>query len=287
MRLTNLDTDTLRSFVAGIDLASFGRAATKLGRSPSAISLQMRKLEEQVGRPLFLKKGRGLALTDAGEMLLGYARRILDMNDAALVALRAEPIVGEVRLGLPQDFAETSLPSSLARFSGLHPGVRVSARVERNDVLRSAFEAGELDLALLWNSASPGAERMAELPMAWIGPRAGFLRDPGHPLPLVAFDAPCLFRRAAVEALDGAGIPWRLSFTSPSLSGLWAAVAAGLGVTARTPHGVPQALAPTRRTAGLPSLPNLSLALLHASPRSLASEHLASTLRETFSSITP
>ncbi|MCJ2081940.1 LysR substrate-binding domain-containing protein [Methylobacterium sp. J-090] len=277
--------DVLRSFVTGVDLGGFAKAATRLGRSPSAVSLQLRKLEDQVGRPLFRKQGRGLTLTEAGETLLGYARRLLDLNDTALAALRVPALSGDVRVGLPQDFAETHFPTVLARFARAHPGVRIEARVERNAELRAAFEAGDLDLVLLWredNGLSRG-ETVIDLPMVWVGPHDGYRHEPGQALPLVAFDAPCLFRRAALAALDEGGIPWRTSFSSPSLTGLWAAVAAGLGVTVRTPHGLPPALSPLDPTAaGLPKLPCLSLSLLSAGSSNPTAEHLTTVLRESF-----
>lgn len=282
---TNLDMDVLRTFVAGIDLGGYARAAARLGRSPSAVSLQLRKLEEQVGQPLLLKRGRGLALTEAGEVLLGFARRLLDLNDAALAAVRSPALSGEVRIGLPQDFAETRLPAALSRFARLHPGLRVSARVACNARLREAFEAAELDLALLWDEdGTLGPEAaLLELPMVWIGKRDGSGPPPDAPLPLALLDAPCLFRRAALDALDARRIPWRVSFGSPSLSGLWAAVTAGLGVTVRTAHGLPGSLAPLGAAAGLPALPSLRLSLqtprVGAGP---AVERVAATLRETF-----
>lgn len=283
---TNLDMDVLRSFVTGIDLGGFGKAAARLGRSPSAVSLQLRKLEDQVGKPLFQKQGRGLALTEAGEALLGYARRILDLNDTALAALCGPPLSGDVRVGLPQDFAETHFPKVLSRFARRHPGVRIEARVERNVELRAAFEAGDLNLVLLWRdgAASWSGETVIDLPMVWIGPHGGYRYEPDEALPLVAFDAPCLFRRAALAALDEAQIPWRISFGSPSLSGLWAAVAAGLGVTVRTPHGLPPTLSPLDPVAaGLPMLPRLSLSLLSAQGSGgSAAERLAAVLKETF-----
>ncbi|WP_375453272.1 LysR substrate-binding domain-containing protein [uncultured Methylobacterium sp.] len=284
---TNLDMDVLRTFVAGIDLGGYARAAVRLGRSPSAISLQLRKLEDQVGRPLLRKHARGLVPTEAGEVLLGYARRLLDLNDATLAALHAPAVSGTVRLGLPQDFAETHLPTTLARFVRLYPEVRITARVERNAVLRAAFAAGDLDLALLWNEGDPlpPAAGLLDLPMVWIGPCDWAGRAAGDPLALVAFDAPCLFRHAVLSALDHAGIPWRVSFSSPSLSGLFAAVTAGLGVTARTPHGLPAALSVLDTAlTGLPPLPRLGLVLLSATPPTAnpAAVRLEATLRETF-----
>ncbi|MBO1020270.1 LysR family transcriptional regulator [Methylobacterium sp. SD274] len=280
----NLDMDVLRSFVIGIDLGSFAKAASRLGRSPSAISLQLRKLEDQVGQQLVQKHGRGLVLTEAGEMMLGYARRLLDLNDAAVSALGSPALTGSVRIGLPQDFAETWLPETLGRFARLHPGVRIDAHVDRNAILRPCLEAGELDLALLWDE--DGVERdgtvIGTLPMAWIGPRHGIAQSADRPLPLILFGSPCIFRHAALEALDAACIPWRISFSSPGLAGLWAAVSAGLGLTVRTPHGLPvslEALDPL--DAGLPPLPSLSLRLLTApAVKTPAVERLASLLRE-------
>ncbi len=264
----NLDMDVLRTFVTGIDLGSFAKAADRLGRSPSAISLQMRKLEDQVGQTLLRRNGRGLALTEPGEMLLGYARRLLDLNDAAVSAVAAPALSGSVRLGLPQDFTETGLPTVLARFARLHPALRVEVHVERDAVLRSELEAGRLDLALVWDATGAGeGSLVAHLPLVWIGPRSG---DGGaahdlisHPLPLALFGPPCLFRHTALKALDAAGIPWRVAFSSPGLAGLWAAVAAGLGVTLRTPHGLPPSLRPLDPDeAGLPPLPSLRLRLV-------------------------
>lgn len=280
----DLDMDVLRSFLVGIDLGSFAKAASRLGRSPSAISLQLRKLEDQVGQQLVQKHGRGLVLTEAGEMMLGYARRLLDLNDAAVSALGSPALTGSVRIGLPQDFAETWLPETLGRFAHLHPGVRIDAHVDRNAILRPCLEAGELDLALLWDEdrVERDGTVIGTLPMAWIGPRHGIVHSADRPLPLILFGSPCIFRHAALEALDAACIPWRISFSSPGLAGLWAAVSAGLGLTVRTPHGLPvslEALDPLN--AGLPPLPCLSLRLLTApAVKNPAVERLASLLRE-------
>ncbi|WP_019902900.1 LysR substrate-binding domain-containing protein [Methylobacterium sp. 77] len=284
----NLDMDVLRSFVVGIDLGSFAKAASRLGRSPSAISLQLRKLEDQVGHALVQKQGRGLVLTEAGETMLGYARRLLDLNDAALSALGSPALSGWIRIGLPQDFAETWLPDTLGRFSRLHPSVRIDVHVDRNAVLRSRLDTGELDLALLWDEDASDQRGVVigTLPMAWIGPRGGVQRNPdlplSVPLSLVLFGSPCIFRHAATTALDAAGIPWQISFSSPGLTGLWAAVSAGLGLTLRTPHGLPGSLkALDPQEAGLPMLPSLSLRLLKASPQTnVAVDRLASLISE-------
>ena len=153
MSMLNFDIAFLRSYVAGIELGSFVRAADKVGRSTSAVSAQLKKLEEQAGVPLFRKDGRGLALTPAGEVLLGYARRLLELNDEAAVALRGVELEGWIRLGLQEDFGEALLPEVLGRFARAHPKVRIEAHVACNTALLERLSMDQLDLALLWGGA--------------------------------------------------------------------------------------------------------------------------------------
>ncbi|WP_175943389.1 LysR substrate-binding domain-containing protein [Caballeronia sp. BCC1704] len=266
---TNLDMDVLRTFVTGFELGSFARAAERLGRSQSAISTQLRRLEDQIGRPLVQKSGRGLALTTAGEGLLSYAKRLLELNDEAVETVRGSDLEGWARLGLPQDFAESWLPAVLSRFSRAHPKVRVEVQVDRSASLIEKTLTGALDVALVWGdgSASPHGERVAAVPIHWVGrPDWGGVESlGGQPLPFVAFDPPCTFRSAAVDAMDAAGLSWRLVFTSPSLSGLWAAVEGGLGITVRTALKMPASLvALDPATTGLPALPLAPLSLHRA-----------------------
>lgn len=279
----NIDMDVLRTFVTGIDLGSFAKAADRLGRSPSAVSLQLRKLEDQIGQKLVSKQGRGLALTEAGEVLLGYARRILDLNDEARMALRGlTTLEGWVRVGLPQDFAETWLPGLLARFERAHPKVRVEARIERGSTLVEAVHAGKLDFALTWGRfENPYCNVIAKRKIVWIGPQ-GFQRDLMAALPLIAFDAPCAFRKEAIMAIEAHGIEWRHSFASPSLAGIWAAVTAGLGVTARTEEGKPAHLCVLdANKADLPELGTIEL-VIHTKPESMtmAAQELQTLLQE-------
>lgn len=270
MSRVSFDPDVLRSFVQGVELGSFARAAERLNRSTSAVSAQLKRLEEQVGRPLLRKAGRGMALTETGEVMLGYARRLLELNDEAAAAVRGVELEGRVRLGLQEDFGETLLPAVLGRFARAHPKLRIEARIARNAELLDGVNHGKLDLVLAWEGeeSSPHVERLARLPMRWIGSadaRPSKLRRRGEALPLVVLDAPCLVRRAAIDALDRAGIAWRVAFTSASLAGTWAAVTAGLGVSVRTPLGLPAGVrALTAKEAGLPALPMLGLALHRA-----------------------
>jgi DNA-binding transcriptional LysR family regulator len=297
----NLDIAALRTLVIGMDLGSFAKAADRVGRSTSAVSAQIKKLEEQAGAPLFKKSGRGLALTDAGEIMLDYARRLVGLNDEAAVATRGLDMEGWIRLGLQEDFGEALLPQLLGRFARAHPKVRIEARVARNTELQERFDTGQLDLALLWNStteiegtraraARPDAgaargpvERLARPRMCWIGSSAlPWRAESGEPLPLIAFDRPCQFTHAATTALDRARIPWRLVFTSPSLNGLWAAAAAGLGINVRTPYGLPASVRPLdAKAAGLPALPAIPLLLLkRPGENQPLADRLAAIMRE-------
>jgi DNA-binding transcriptional LysR family regulator len=273
MRLVNLDMDVLRTFAVGMELGSFTKAAERLGRSQSAISTQLHKLEEQVGQPLLQKQGRGLVPTNAGENLLSYARRILHLNDEAVSALHGAQIDEEVCLGIPQDFAEMWLPSVLGIFARSHPKVRLDVRVERNSALVEGVSKGKFDVAIIWGGSEqhPQAHHIADVPIVWVADANRSLNELENldPLPLIAFEAPCVFRSAAVEALDKAGRSWRLVFTSPSLASLWAAAEAGLGIVARSPIGVPQALKILNPTSvRLPVLSSVPLSLLVGSRES-------------------
>ncbi|MFB9246360.1 LysR family transcriptional regulator [Massilia antarctica] len=266
MRTVNFELDTLRSFATGIDLGSYAKAAAQLGRSTSAVSAQLKKLEEQAGVVLFRKSGRGLALTDAGTTLLAYARRMLAMNDEAALALRGASLAGEVRLGLQEDVGEALLAWVLGQFIRSHPHARIDVCVARSAQLQRRVATGQLDLAIAWDAGAEDArgEHLATLPLHWIGPGGAaqaMTTGPG-PLPLVLLEAPCALRDIATDALDQAGIRWRCAFSSASLSALWAASAAGLGMTIRTRIGLPPALAPIDPLAnGLPALPTIDLAM--------------------------
>jgi DNA-binding transcriptional LysR family regulator len=268
MQRITFDLDVMRSFVTGVELGSFAKAADRLARSTSAVSAQLKKLEEQAGTALLRKAGRGMVLTEAGETMLGYARRLLELNDEAAHAVRGVQLEGRVRLGLQEDFGESVLPDVLGRFKRAHPKLRVEVHIARNAVLLDGINGGRLDLALAWETGlrAAHAQHVQTLPMCWIVSRDEQpVREAGEPLPLVVLEAPCLLRSAAIDALDRAGVPWRIAFTSASLAGTWAAVKAGLGISVRTPFGLPADVrALDARAAKLPALPELGLALYRA-----------------------
>jgi DNA-binding transcriptional LysR family regulator len=263
--LHNLDLDALRSFVLGVESGSFAKAANRIGRSTSAVSAQLKKLEGQVALPLLRKSGRNLVLTPTGEVLLSYAKRLLELNDEATTALRGANLGGCVKVGLQEDFGESLLTGALGSFARAHPRVQIEATVARNAELIGLVSNGRVDLGLAWDGGTKTAYSriVKKLPMRWIGCAEYVPNSANEPLPLALLEAPCLMRTAAIEALDRAGIPWRVAFTSSSLSGIWAAVSSGLGVTVRTGAGLPEQL---RVLNGLPELPQINL-ILHCADR--------------------
>lgn len=272
------DLDVLRTFCTGVELGSFARAADRLGRSTSAVSAQLKKLESQCGTPLLRKSGRGLVLTEAGETLRGYALRLLELNDRAVAAVRGSELRGLVRLGLQEDLGESVLPHVLGQFARAHPHVRIEASVARSDELRERIALGQFDLALLWdvgmNHACVHGEHIMRLPLQWIGPASLDAADAGwarglnggaqgdEALPLAMLEAPCPLRDIVTAALDKKGLAWRHAFNSASLTAVWAATAAGLGLSVRTPFGLPAHVRPLDAQAlGLPALPSMDLIL--------------------------
>lgn len=260
------DLWSLRSLVATAELGGVTKAAERLGRSTSAVSAQIKKLEDQVGAPLFGKAGRGLALTDTGEALLSYSRRMLELNDEAALELVGPKIEGKVRLGLQEDCGEILLPNVLRNFARSHPRVKVEARIGRNQSLLDALSKGELDFVLAWDDGRTAAYKtpVANFGVQWIGgvdAKAGSTRE-ADPLALCVFEGACWFRSLATTALDNAGRPWRLALTSPSLAGVWAGVSAGLGITARTALGLsPSLRLLDSKEAGLPELASVALVI--------------------------
>lgn len=259
--MQTLDLSVMRTLMAVVETGSFARAARRVGRSESAVSLQMKRLEEQLGEAVFLRTGKRMALTEAGATLLGYAQRLLDLNDEALSATSGASLNGSVTLAVPHDVAETWLPAVVEGFSRSHPSVALRTVQGRSTAVLDRLAAGEIDLAVAFTAARPeDALWSGCLPMIWIGPR-DFVSKRNSPVQLAVFDPPCAFRSAATATLDQAGIDWSVAYSSSSLSDLWAAVNIGLGVTVRTPAALPPSLAILGRDAGLPDLPPLFISL--------------------------
>ncbi len=259
---TGLDTDLLRSFVLIAEGRSFTHAATVVGRTQSAISMQMRRLEELLGKPLFRKAGRRTELTEHGQFLLARARGVVGMTDEIVAAFRAPRLTGTVRIGAPDDYATRYLPDIMARFASTHPDVEVMVACEPSEDLAARLEAGEIDLSLLSvGCAPPRSETVWQGPLLWVGSRDHpdvYKRDP---LPLALGHGACTWRRSAERALDDAGRRYRVAYLSNSQTGQHAAVLAGLAITVNTPCTLPPGLRILGAAEGLPPLPGFSIAL--------------------------
>jgi len=248
------DPDLLRTFLAFADGGSLARAASIVGRSPSAVTAQMQRLEEVVGAPLLAPDGRGRALTPIGEELVGHARRILAVHREAWLSLKGARAEGQIRLGTTQDFADSALPDLLRQFARAQPGVRLELRIGRTVELTHAFGEGALDILIaMRQTPEPDEIGIVREPMLWLGASDG-LAASGPDLPLALLDPPCGFRSAATAALDEAERPYRIAATSPSLSGLRAAIRGGIAITVRTARWLEDGIADVSARHGLPAL---------------------------------
>jgi DNA-binding transcriptional LysR family regulator len=276
------DMNALRTMVVGIELGSFARAASQLGRSQSAISMHLKKLEEQTGQPLFRRNGRGLIPTEAGDTLLAYARQIIALNDEAAASLGTAIATASVRMALPQDLFEDVMPEVITRFFRLRPGVHVEVRADRDHTLQEDVCARRLDVAIAFFPAGSDTHGtlLGSAPMLWLGAEGLAKTSADDPVPLVALDHPCLFRQAALRALEGEGRRWRLALTTPSLSGVWAALRSGFGVSVRPSHPIPSGLRDVNSVFGLPELPAVELRMLVASELPPAASDLRDIVNE-------
>lgn len=282
-----LDLLCLRTFVAIVDGGSFAAGAARVHRSLPAVSQQMERLSGTVGQAVFVRDGRRMVLSDAGHRLLPLARDLLAQEERTLAVLRAGPLDGTLSLGMVHDLADGLLPGALRRLREQHPGVRLRLRIDGSEALAAEVAQGELDMALrVVEAGARRVEPVVRLPMVWLVPEDGRLEE--RPLPLVVFTGACPFRRAAEAALEGAALPWRRACDSASLSGLKAAVAAGLGVTVRTGQLAGPGVVQARDTAGLPPLPSVAYGIDHAggrpSPMALATE---AALRAALNPVSP
>ncbi len=277
----NLDTDLLRTFAAIADCGSFTRAAELVHRTQSAVSMQVKRLEETLGKPVFQREGRSITLTPDGEALLGYARRILKLHEEAVAALTRPDVVGTVRVGIPDDYVMRFLPGILTRFAQAYPRVQVAVHCEPSYILTRRLDNDELDLALI--SCEPARE-MGEVlrrePTVWATSERHLAHEE-EPLPLALFQEGCFVRAAALRALDETGRNYRIAYSSPSITGIHAAVSAGLAVTALVRSIVPSGMRVLSGDEGFPSLPITLISLLRArGSRSKAIDCLAAHFAE-------
>jgi len=282
-----LDPDLLRTFVAIVDAGGFTQAARQVHRTQSAVSMQVRRLEETLDRPLFQRDGRGVQLSSDGEALLGYARRLLKLHDEALAALTRPDLSGLVRIGTPDDYVDRFLPGILAHFARAFPRVQLEVNCEPSVNLRRMLAEDRLDLALI--TCTPGAETgevVRREPVVWATAERHLAHE-NEPLPLALFQPGCAFRDWALASLNKRARPYRVAYTSASISGVLAAVTAGLAVTVLCRGVLPTGVRPLGADEGFPPLPWASIALHRGSSVSAVTECLAGYIREGFGADAP
>jgi len=278
-----LSLDQLRTFLAIHDTGGFTRAAEVVHRTQSAISMQIKRLEESLGQPLFERTGRSFALTAQGEALVPYARRMLKLHEETVTALIAPEMVGAVHIGIPDDYVLRFLPEVLEGFARAFPRVQVTVRCEPSANLAPALERGEIDLALLTGEKyRERAEVVRRDPTYWVSSERHLVHEE-QPLPLALFQCECVFRDWACASLEDAGRPYRIAFQSASTAGILAAVQAGLAVTVLAASIVPKGMQVLGEADGFPTLPETSIYLRRAAGKgSPVVEAMASYLREGF-----
>jgi DNA-binding transcriptional LysR family regulator len=257
------DPSQLRTFLAVAQTLSFTQAARRLGLRQSTVSQHVRRLEDATGRTLFSRDTHSVELTEDGEAMLGFARRILQVHEQATAFFTGTRLRGRLRFGASEDFVLTRLPEILERFRHDHPEVDLELTVELSGTLHEQLEAGKLDLVLAKRRAEDQRGQLVwHDRLVWIGGERLRL-DPGRPVPLIVYPPPGITRALALEALQREGREWRIACTSGSLNGLIAAARAGLGVMAHSRGLIPPGLVRIPDRAGLPELGKVDFVLLH------------------------
>ena len=277
----NVPTELLRSFIAIVDSGSMAQATETVFLSQSALSLQMKRLEDLLRQRVFQRSGRSLVLSAAGEELASLARQMLRVNDRIVGSLGQGTDAAPVQLGLVQDFADTILPDVLARFARNHPATRLALRIGGSAELLEHFERARLDLVLSLGRHGELRHAMSRVitgaPMEWIGDPALAALDE---LPLALLDQPCAFRTAILESLEQHHLPYRIVVETASLAGLTAALRAGVGLTCRTACYAASAGLPVVEASPLPALPGIDYVLHSRHPAAGILTELAGLLED-------
>ena len=270
----HLDSISLKSFIAIADTGSFTKAALAVGRTQSALSLQIKKLEENLGCELFNRGARKATLTEQGEIFSSYARRIIQLQLEVYSRLKEPDIEGEIRFGTPEDFATHYLPEVLALFRKHHPRIQLNVDCDLTLNLLEGFQQEKYDLILVKRDPQrvKGGNRVWREPLVWAAANGWQAQKP---LTLILSPQPCIYRSRALAALDRAKMPWRIAYTSPSLAGTVAAVKAGLGITVLPQNMLPTGVHSIRNELKLPELADAELALIKRTGISKAGEMLA------------
>lgn len=281
-----LELDVLRTFVAIAETGSFTAAANAVFRTPSAVSMQIKKLEDTLGRPVFVRDARSVSLTAEGDLLLGYARRMLALNREAVSRFVIPDISGVVRLGSPDDFGERVLPSVLRRFSESHPAIAVDVVIDQSVNLRKRMANRQLDITLLTCSdesmrQEPGVEVLLTEPIVWASRKGGcaHLREP---VPVSLWEEGCIWRNAAVKALGASGREYRVAYMSAHTAGQRAAIMGGLAIAPLPKSFIGDDLVELGSEDGLPELGNYHLGMVVSPDASAPVQAAADHMRATF-----
>jgi DNA-binding transcriptional LysR family regulator len=262
-----LDTDQLRSFLAIVDSGSFTRAGERVNKTQSAVSMHVRRLEEQLGCALFVRQGRSARLTAEGERLIEFARRMIQVEAGAMAAISRKGLNGAVRLGIPDDYAEAFLAGILTQFNRRHPLVEVAVVCENSVELSAQVQARAIELALVTDfEGLRGFELVREEPLLWVASKR-FKPPDGAPIPLALGSPVCLWGKVTEEALQDWPRPTRALFFSKNYSAVITVVRAGLAATALPVGMVGEDLQPIGAEFGLPSLPSTRMGLIFAPGR--------------------
>lgn len=278
-----LDIDQLRTFIAIAETGSFTKAAEVVNKTQSAVSMQMKRLEERLERAVFARDGRASRLTEDGQRLLDYARRLVKLNVETIAAFSDEALSGRVRLGVPDDYADRYLPEIMARFSRAYPSVELSVLCEPSVDLLERIDENEIDLAIITNCESKrAAETFRRERLLWVTSS----RHPTHqekPLPLALGRPSCMWRRTAIERLETIGRPYRLLYSSSNAGAVAAAVLAGLAVSVLPESGLRPGMRVLTGGDGFPELPSCHIGLVRSAHERSAladalAEHIISSL---------
>lgn len=282
--MRNLDVTALRSFVAVSDAGGVTRAAGFLNLTQSAVSMQIKRLEETLNEKLLERSGRGVSLTPAGAQLLTYAQRIVALNDEAFDRLTHQAWEGEVVLGVPSDIVYPVIPRVLQQMERSHPRVRVRLISSNTRALHRAFAQGEVDVILTTESErGPRGETLALVPLRWVGAPDGIAWR-SRPLRL-AFGRSCIFRQRALERLDAVGLPWAITVESENDRSIEATVAADLAVTTSLAGHTPPQLREIDGGTSLPELPLQQINLYRGSGQGPVLAALTDALRQGFGAV--
>lgn len=257
-----LDSDQLRTFVAIAECGSFTRAGERVGKTQSGVSMQMKKLEEQLGRAIFARNGRGARLTEDGERLLEHARRILKLNEECLASFSDSELTGRVRLGVPDDYAGRYLPEIMSRFSAANPRVEVTIECEPTPNLLDRLREDGLDLAIITHVERRGPSRILRTErLLWVTSQRHTTHEKS-PLPLALGRPTCDWRQSACRALEERGVPHRLLYVSWSSAAVTAAVLAGLAVSVLPESALVPGMRVLGPADGFPALPSCKIGLV-------------------------